>query len=129
MIRLRYYNKRHASISFQNNVTTRSALLPRYGCFFNYTRTECYIQVGYRRNMISSKQADEPKTCGTEDVMLSTEPNLNGDWSNFFLLTLMYTMQGFCFGVNIAISLLLKGRHDGTYNEQVPITKRQRREI
>lgn len=68
--------------------------------------------------MISSEQADKPRSSKTEDVALK-DTNLNGDWSNFFLLILMYAMQGLCLGLITAIPILLKSRPDGTYYEQV----------
>uniref|UniRef100_A0A2S2QEU1 Acetyl-coenzyme A transporter 1 n=1 Tax=Sipha flava TaxID=143950 RepID=A0A2S2QEU1_9HEMI len=67
--------------------------------------------------MISSKQTDKPKTSESEDVVF-TDTNLKGDWSNVFLLILMYTMQGLCIGVCSSIPILLKSRKDGTYSEQ-----------
>ncbi|XP_025424845.1 acetyl-coenzyme A transporter 1-like [Sipha flava] len=67
--------------------------------------------------MISSKQVDKTKTSITENVAL-TDTNLDGDWPNFFLLILMYAMQGLCLGLISAIPILLKSRSGGTYYEQ-----------
>jgi PAT family acetyl-CoA transporter-like MFS transporter 1 len=70
--------------------------------------------------MISSKQVDKTKTSITENVAL-TDTNLDGDWPNFFLLILMYAMQGLCLGLISAIPILLKSRSGGTYYEQVSL--------
>lgn len=47
------------------------------------------------------------------------KPNLKGDWLNFFLLLLFYTMQGLPIGVSTAFPILLQGRKEVTYKEQV----------
>lgn len=47
------------------------------------------------------------------------KPNLKGDWLNFFLLLLLYTMQGFPLGLTLAIPILLQSQNDISYQDQV----------
>jgi len=49
----------------------------------------------------------------------SPKPNLKGDWLNFFLLLLLYTMQGFPLGLTSAIPILLQSQNDVSYQDQV----------
>lgn len=49
----------------------------------------------------------------------SSQPNLKGDWLSFFLLLLLYTMQGFPLGLTSAIPILLQSRNDVSYQDQV----------
>lgn len=46
-------------------------------------------------------------------------PNLNGDWSNFFLLVLMYTMQGALLGLTISFPIIFQSNKLVTYEDQV----------
>jgi len=47
------------------------------------------------------------------------KPNLQGDWSNFFLLLLLYGMQGVPLGLCLAVPILLQSKKNVTYQEQV----------
>jgi len=49
----------------------------------------------------------------------SSKPDLKGDWFNFFLLLLLYTMQGFPLGLTSAIPILLQSQNDISYQDQV----------
>lgn len=49
----------------------------------------------------------------------SSKPNLKGDWLNFFLLLLLYTMQGFPLGLTSAIPIILQSQNDISYQDQV----------
>lgn len=49
----------------------------------------------------------------------SSKPNLKGDWLNFFLLLLLYTMQGFPLGLTSAIPIVLQSQNDISYQDQV----------
>jgi len=53
-----------------------------------------------------------------KDVTL-TKTNLKGDWINFFLLLLLYTMQGLPLGIAGAMSILLQSKKNVTYKDQV----------
>jgi len=52
------------------------------------------------------------------DVAL-TKTNLKGDWINFFLLLLLYTMQGLPLGISGAMTILLQSKKNVTYKDQV----------
>jgi hypothetical protein len=52
---------------------------------------------------------------------ISNEPNLKGDWKNFFLLLLLYTMQGLPLGLISSIPVLLKSNKNVSYNDQVKL--------
>lgn len=47
------------------------------------------------------------------------KPNLKGDWLNFFLLMLLYIMQGFPFGLSTGLPLIFQSKKLVTYEEQV----------
>lgn len=47
------------------------------------------------------------------------KPNLRGDWLNFFLLLLLYTMQGMPLGLIRAIPIILQSKKNVTYENQV----------
>jgi len=47
------------------------------------------------------------------------KPNLKGDWLNFFLLLLLYTMQGIPFGLPLAMPIILQSNKNVSYNDQV----------
>lgn len=49
------------------------------------------------------------------------KPNLKGDWLNFFLLILLYTMQGLPYGLSLSFSMILQSKQMVTYDEQVSI--------
>ncbi|XP_060878681.1 acetyl-coenzyme A transporter 1-like [Metopolophium dirhodum] len=46
------------------------------------------------------------------------KPNLKGDWLNFFLLLLLYTMQGIPFGLASAMPIILQSNKNVSYNDQ-----------
>ncbi|KAE9540687.1 hypothetical protein AGLY_003932 [Aphis glycines] len=52
-----------------------------------------------------------------KDVTL-TKTNLKGDWINFFLLLLLYTMQGLPLGIAGSMSILLQSKKNVTYKDQ-----------
>lgn len=49
----------------------------------------------------------------------AVKPNLKGDWWNFFLLILLYTIQGLPLGLAIALPIILQSQKRITYGEQV----------
>lgn len=70
--------------------------------------------------MISSNVDENEKEKSTDVYdSNSTKPNLKGDWSNFFLLLLLYTMQGFPLGLTSSIPILLQSQNDISYQDQV----------
>lgn len=51
---------------------------------------------------------------------VSGEPNLKGDWFNFFLLILLYTMQGVPLGFTQVIPIILQSNKEyASYKDQV----------
>lgn len=65
---------------------------------------------------------DEPNKLGAKDcdsVAVPDTPNLSGDWPNFFLLLLLYTMQGMPLGLAAAIPIVLQSNKNVTYKDQV----------
>lgn len=61
----------------------------------------------------------ETKASAADGDATAAGPDLRGDWSNFFLLLLLYTMQGFPLGLTSAIPILLQDKEDGSYQDQV----------
>lgn len=53
----------------------------------------------------------------TPDPM-TTKSNLKGDWKNFFLLIMLYTMQGLPLGLAITFPIILQTKKV-SYREQV----------
>lgn len=49
------------------------------------------------------------------------KPNLNGDWMNLFVLTVLYTLQGIAFGFSMALMIIFQNKKTVTYTDQVSI--------
>jgi len=56
-----------------------------------------------------------------DDKNSSEKPNLKGDWLNFFLLLLLYTMQGIQYGLSMAMPIILQSHKNVSYKDQVNI--------
>jgi len=56
-----------------------------------------------------------------DDSNSAKKPNLKGDWLNFFLLLLLYTMQGIPVGLASAMPIILQSNKNVSYNDQVNI--------
>lgn len=54
----------------------------------------------------------------TDDSNSDDKPNLKGDWLNFFLLMLLYTMQGMPLGIASAMPIILQSNKDVSYKDQ-----------
>ncbi|CAI6363584.1 unnamed protein product [Macrosiphum euphorbiae] len=52
------------------------------------------------------------------DSNSAEKPNLKGDWLNFFLLLLLYTMQGIPYGLALAMPIILQSYKDVSYKDQ-----------
>jgi len=61
-------------------------------------------------------RAAEPYHCA------AATPNLKGDWSNFFLLLLLYTMQGLPYGISTALPIIFQSKNVVSYQDQVIVT-------
>jgi len=68
--------------------------------------------------MKSSPRVELEKSEELEDATMA-KTNLKGDWINFFLLLLLYTMQGLPLGIASAMSVLLQSKKNVTYKDQV----------
>lgn len=68
-----------------------------------------------------SEKREVPEVNGDDGSALA-KSNLKGDWLNFFLLLLLYTMQGLPLGISSAIPVLLQSKKNVSYQEQVKIT-------
>jgi MFS transporter, PAT family, solute carrier family 33 (acetyl-CoA transportor), member 1 len=73
------------------------------------------------------EEEEEKKELGTFEVSsqsLPAKPNLKGDWLNFFLLILLYTIQGLPLGLVIAFPIIFQSKKIVTYKEQVNFSLR-----
>lgn len=64
----------------------------------------------------------DPEICtivSPQDPNKSEKPNLDGDRLNFYLLTLLYIIQGFPIGLSSAIPIILQSNKTVTYEDQV----------
>lgn len=57
----------------------------------------------------------------TDNSNSADKPNLKGDWLNFFLLLLLYTMQGIPLGIAAAMPIILQSNKNVSYKDQVNI--------
>lgn len=70
----------------------------------------------------STRKRDEPRDyMVVPNQLMSDVPNLNGDWLNFYLLILLYIIQGFPVGLSGAFPIILQSKKLVTYEEQVSI--------
>jgi len=65
------------------------------------------------------KHEYEPERNKLTNVSVLIKSNLKGDWLNFFMLLLLYTMQGLPLGLSSAIPILLQSKKDISYQDQV----------
>ncbi|KAL4142293.1 hypothetical protein QTP88_004779 [Uroleucon formosanum] len=66
----------------------------------------------------SPRHRVEPEISEEIEDATMTKTNLKGDWINFFLLLLLYTMQGLPLGIASSISVLLQSKKNVTYKDQ-----------
>lgn len=70
----------------------------------------------------SIRKVDGPRDyVAVPNKLMSDVPNLNGDWLNFYLLILLYIIQGFPIGLSGAFPIILQSKKLVTYEEQVSI--------
>lgn len=67
----------------------------------------------------SYKNEYDPEEVMVKKSTVTNTPNLKGDWLNFFLLLLLYILQGFPIGLSGTLSIILQSRKMVTYEEQV----------
>lgn len=65
------------------------------------------------------KHEYKPEINKLTDESVLIKPNLKGDWLNFFMLLLLYTMQGLPLGLSSAIPILLQSKKEISYQDQV----------
>lgn len=81
---------------------------------------------------LSAKPGDksEKRLHPVETGSVSDEPNLRGDWFNFFLLILLYTMQGVPLGFTQVIPIILQSNKEyASYKDQVSRAGRRVRNV
>lgn len=79
-------------------------------------------------NIEGEEEEEEKEKLGTfEDPSqsLPDKSNLKGDWLNFFLLILLYTIQGLPLGLAIALPIIFQSKKMVTYKEQVNFNLRK----
>lgn len=68
----------------------------------------------------TKRVADKADESSAADVPGPGEPDLSGDWCNFFLLLLLYTIQGLPLGLTVqAMPVLLQSNKNVDYDDQV----------
>jgi len=67
----------------------------------------------------SPRHRVEPEISEVMEDATMTKTNLKGDWKNFFLLLLLYTMQGLPLGIAMSMTVLLQANKNVTYKDQV----------
>jgi PAT family acetyl-CoA transporter-like MFS transporter 1 len=71
--------------------------------------------------MTAPKNVNALQKSETNKDPILIKPDLKGDWLNFFLLILLYTMQGMPLGLSSAVPILLQSNKNVTYRDQVNI--------
>jgi len=66
-------------------------------------------------------ELQKPVAATDDDLNAADKPNLKGDWLNFFLLLLLYTMQGIPLGIASAMPIVLQSNKNVSYKDQVNI--------
>lgn len=69
--------------------------------------------------MSKSTKLKEDKTLSFESA--PEKPNLDGDRMNFYLLIVLYIIQGFLLGFSGALPMILQSRKIVTYEDQVSL--------
>lgn len=64
-------------------------------------------------------QVDLEDRAGTCSNPTAEKPNLDGDWLNFYLLIILYIIQGFPVGLSGALPIILQSKKMVTYEDQV----------
>jgi len=72
----------------------------------------------------SLNEEEELEAFEVSPQSLPAKPNLKGDWLNFFLLILLYTIQGLPLGLVIALPIIFQSKKNVSYKEQVNFSLR-----
>lgn len=70
---------------------------------------------------LENHTADDESAEPVNYTIPSTKSNLQGDWLNFFLLLLLYTIQGLPLGFAVALPIIFQSKRVVTYREQVSL--------
>lgn len=70
------------------------------------------------KSSINEEDIDETITPYTTDSK-HVKPNLKGDWLNFLLLIVLYTVQGLPYGLSMALPIIFQSKKVVSYEEQV----------
>lgn len=71
-----------------------------------------------KRELLNTENMDKKEhTFSHENT--TEKPNLKGDRLNFYLLILLYTIQGFSGGLHTSISIILQSNKSVTFEDQV----------
>ncbi|XP_015377303.1 PREDICTED: acetyl-coenzyme A transporter 1-like [Diuraphis noxia] len=66
----------------------------------------------------SQNEEEESEIFEVSPQSLPAKSNLKGDWLNFFLLILLYTIQGLPLGLAIALPIIFQSKKNVSYKEQ-----------
>lgn len=69
--------------------------------------------------MTAPKNGNELQKSEAKNDSNVAKPDLKGDWLNFFLLILLYAMQGMPIGLAAAVPILLQSNKNVSYRDQV----------
>jgi len=67
----------------------------------------------------SIKNRVDLEECKETSKPISEKPNLDGDRLNFYLLIILYIIQGFPVGLSGALPIILQSKKMVTYEDQV----------
>lgn len=84
-----------------------------WGLFLDHKPNKSLIMV------LTTTEVNDPDKSAMKINSNLDKPNLKGDWMNFFLLLLLYTMQGLPLGLSSAIPILLQSNKNVSYKDQV----------
>lgn len=75
--------------------------------------------------MANATNEDDPnisamlRTSTSNQTNSTVKPNLKGDWLNFYLLMLLYTLQGLPLGLSTALPIIFQSTKLVSFDEQV----------
>lgn len=65
-----------------------------------------------------SANEDDPEKSVVSRRSVGEKPNLNGDWLNLALLTILYTLQGLLYGLSLSLPIIFQSKKV-SYRDQV----------
>lgn len=67
----------------------------------------------------SNRKKNDPEEVEESHGFIIEKPNLNGDWLNFSILTILYVIQGVPIGLVAGFSVILQSKKTVTFGDQV----------